>query len=1062
MVGTEATTDAFLKHNPRNRRGPSLSAAHLLHAWLACCLSLVVSTASAQTLVSTGASEPTKLLRASGETVYRWQTNDTDSYWLVGGVTLLYGEQQLSTDQALLVIDGEPGLIRTRIVALKGSTKSTTPISMTLLTGQVPQVQAPRYRGLPESPPELLRWLPSGDVSSNVDAAQSGDVAPAQYQQPQYQEPMSLQAPIPVPLPQVESLMQSPQVAIPVNPGFPEQTFPEPPIILPGGATTGGMQFFVGGGTRSIEIIKRGDVMAPQFETINRPEANETVIVARGGITVLIRDVTAQTPSGERLQLGTISLSADRVVGWLPLFTRMFDGSADLSQMDGELFLEGDIVFRQGDRVIYADSMYFNVSKEIGMVLDAEAISTVPNYQGVVRLKADVLQQVSRGNFIAFDAAVTSSRMGVPRYWLQSEQLQLEDRPRTIANPLGGPPIADSQPYLTSTNNFVYLGGIPILYWPTFATNLDVPTYYISGAKVTRDSVFGTQVLLDFNLLQLLGLRNAPPGIDWTLSTDYLSERGPAVGTNLNYNLPGFLGYPGPVHGALDAWVIDDSGTDTLGRDRRDLAPEQSTRGRALLRHQHYLPNDVEFIAELGYLSDRNFLEQYFENEWDQDTDHHSGLALNKYYYNNLFSLSANGQVNDFFQETEELPRFGHYLLGGSVLSNLLTYNAHNRVGYAKLNVADAPINPIEAAKFTTLPGEVGREGLIASTRQELAMPVQAGPVKFVPFVSGEAAHYGEAIDGDALTRLTGQAGLRASLPMWRFDPAVQSSLLNVRGLAHKIEFTGEYFYADSDTNFDELPLYDSLDDNAQEQFRRRFIFDTFGGALPRQFDPRTYALRQGLQSYVTSPSETVADDLQLARIGIHQRFQTKRGLPGRERIVDLLRLDADLNLYPNADRDNFGESIGPATYDLQYNLGDRVALLSDGYIDFFDDGLRSLSAGVRTSRPGLGDVYIGLMSLEGPISSTVLRSTLDYRLNEKYIVSAGSTYDFGSTGNVGQTFGFTRIGESFLVRMGINVDSGRDNVGVGFLIEPRFWPSARLGQIGGQLIPPPGVEGLE
>ena len=111
---------------------------------------------------------------------------------------------------------------------------------------------------------------------------------------------------------------------------------------------------------------------------------------------------------------------------------------------------------------------------------------------------------------------------------------------------------------------------------------------------------------------------------------------------------------------------------------------------------------------------------------------------------------------------------------------------------------------------------------------------------------------------------------------------------------------------------------------------------------------------------------------------------------------------------------------------------------------------------------PGKGNWYVGLLSLEGPISSTVVRSVVDYRMNEKWILSAGSTYDFGPTGNVGQAYGLTRIGESLLVRMGFNVDHGRDNVGVGFSVEPRFWPSKRLGRIGGTLIPPPGVEGLE
>ncbi len=90
----------------------------------------------------------------------------------------------------------------------------------------------------------------------------------------------------------------------------------------------------------------------------------------------------------------------------------------------------------------------------------------------------------------------------------------------------------------------------------------------------------------------------------------------------------------------------------------------------------------------------------------------------------------------------------------------------------------------------------------------------------------------------------------------------------------------------------------------------------------------------------MASPSDVIADDLQQVSFGLHQRWQTKRGLPGRERIVDLLQFDVDTYLFPKEDRDNFGETIGPTTYDMLYHVGDRVTLLSDGYFDFFDTGL--------------------------------------------------------------------------------------------------------------------------
>ena len=91
------------------------------------------------------------------------------------------------------------------------------------------------------------------------------------------------------------------------------------------------------------------------------------------------------------------------------------------------------------------------------------------------------------------------------------------------------------------------------------------------------------------------------------------------------------------------------------------------------------------------------------------------------------------------------------------------------------------------------------------------------------------------------VVRHFGQAGARASLPIWRVDPTLQSDLLNLNGLAHKVTLEAECFAADSDRSFDRLPLYDPVDDDSTEHFRRRFINSTFNVALPARFDERAY-----------------------------------------------------------------------------------------------------------------------------------------------------------------------------------------------------------------------------
>ena len=213
---------------------------------------------------------------------------------------------------------------------------------------------------------------------------------------------------------------------------------------------------------------------------------------------------------------------------------------------------------------------------------------------------------------------------------------------------------------------------------------------------------------------------------------------------------------------------------------------------------------------------------------------------------------------------------------------------------------------------------------------------------------------------------------------------------------------------------------------------------------------------------WVTASSSEIVDDMSQVRFGVNNRWQTKRGMPGRERIVDLVSLDTDFIYFPQADRDNFGESLGGMTYDFRYHVGDRLTLLSDGYFDIFSQGLKAVSAGAQISRPGFGNGYIGLLSLEGPISANILNGYVNYRMDDKWIFTSGAAFDFGETGNIGQNFGLTRIGESALIRVGLNVDHGRDNASFNFSVEPRFLPGGQLGALAGELIPPAGLFGIE
>jgi hypothetical protein len=615
---------------------------------------------------------------------------------------------------------------------------------------------------------------------------------------------------------------------------------------------------------------------------------------------------------------------------------------------------------------------------------------------------------------------------------------------------------------VTSTNNVVFVEGVPVFYWPVLATDAREPTFYIQKATIKNDSIFGTSIETDWNMYQLLGWQTPPEGTDWSISLDYLSKRGPAAGTKFTYDRDFLFNRPERTFGLADAWFIDDGGEDVLGIGRMGLIPEEDIRGRVLTRHRQELPNHWLLTAELGYISDRNFLEQYFEREWDEQPDARTGIELKQTLDNSSLALAIDTRINDFFMETEQLPRLDHFWIGQSLWTDRLTWYEHTSVGYFRQNPASVPVDPRDAATFGFLPYESPVEGERVATRQALELPLDAGPMKVVPFILGEAAHWGETLDQDDLQRVYGQAGLRTSLPIWAVDPAIESHLLNLHGLAHKITLEGEFSVTDASEDLSQFPLYDEIDDNNIQHFRRRLAFQTFGGPppVPLAFDERFYAVRRGLMDSVTGPTE-IAEDLKVFRLGLRQRWQTKRGPPENRRIIDWITLDTHAEVFPDED-ENFGENVGLIDYDFRWHVGDRLTLLSDGAADFFSQGGKLFSIGASLSRPPRGNLFLGFRSLEGPISSNVLLASYSYRMSPKWASSLGLTYDLSNNGAMGQTFTLTRIGESFLFSLGFNADRGRDNVGVAVALEPRFLPRTSFGRRTGIVVPPAGAYGIE
>ena len=249
---------------------------------------------------------------------------------------------------------------------------------------------------------------------------------------------------------------------------------------------------------------------------------------------------------------------------------------------------------------------------------------------------------------------------------------------------------------------------------------------------------------MNWNAFQIFNVEEVPENTTWSLSTDLLSERGVAFGTLYEYQRDDMFGLSGLSRGQLDAWGLQDHGTDNLGRDRRNVTPERDFRGRIFWQHRQLLRDGIQLSAEVGLISDRNFMEQFYERVWDQEKDPMTGVELKKITDNRVWNLAANIRVNNFFTQTDWLPKFDHYWLGESIFGDRATWHEHTSVGFGQLKPATTPLDVAEQAKFDLLAGEEQKySGIRAASRQEIDFPMQWGHIKVVPYLLGEAAYWG-------------------------------------------------------------------------------------------------------------------------------------------------------------------------------------------------------------------------------------------------------------------------------------------------------------------------------
>lgn len=726
-------------------------------------------------------------------------------------------------------------------------------------------------------------------------------------------------------------------------------------------------------------------------------------------------------------------------------------------------------------------------------------------------------------------ATMTGSRFPNPSYQIANRSVDVTRTVTGFIDPKTGKEVDDPNDpagapnlswYFDARQNVFWNGRIPFFYWPRIAGDIEDLQPPLRQISFQTNNYFGQQALLDFNGFRVIGAKR-PSWIDlWNIDVDYLSYRTkdfPALGTELGWygnDLIRDLTDPyhrirrAPEHftkdyfGYFDIWGLKDEGTDNLGSgpvvitngppgagsrgyQRSSFPSFQDMRGRFNFRHmQRFIPyndedhpfEDFRLQIESSYISDRHFIEQYYKRLFDTGLDLRNLAYLVYQKDNTAMSLMSEVNLQNFFTDTQWLPKFDYYRLGDSLLNNWFSYSQHSGLNYANTHT-DVMVNnpnlfayiPYDPISNTSTVFSAGR----FYTNHELDMPLNLWNVlRITPYIQGQAVGWTDQLGGGpdgrapngSLGRIWGAAGAHAEMTAWKVYPWVDSELWNVHGLNNKISLYADGRAAYSNVDLNRIAVQDDLDDNTYEFTRRYFALTNYtGGILPGPYDPRFLILRRAV-SPITGTTD-VQGTINTVLLGFHQRLQTKRGPEGRRRIVDYMTLDAHTTFFPTPSRDNFGKPFGQSMYNWQWFVGDRTSIISSGWFEFFDlvgskplnnytvrgnnpFGLNTITSGFSISRPPRGNLYLGYTVIDtGTLQTSALSSSISYWMSPKWYGTYATSYDFGNGILLASTFSFTRIGADYITSIGLTVDPQRQNYS-GFAIQiiPRLNPNMRLG----------------
>lgn len=371
---------------------------------------------------------------------------------------------------------------------------------------------------------------------------------------------------------------------------------------------------------------------------------------------------------------------------------------------------------------------------------------------------------------IATGALLTTDDLAKPGYYIKAHSLTITDG-KTF----------------TAKEATLYLGGVPVMYFPTYSRSLERHPNFWTATPGYR-SLYGPFLLSSYHYFWNTNVETA-------LNLDWRQKRGVGVGPEINYD----LGQWGQGRAEFYYTRDDNAGTNSLGQ------PLPVNRHFTTFTHQLEPWENFSAKAVVHEQGDPQVIHDFYEHDYRRDTQPKSFFEASQFWKNFSLDVLAQPQVNDFFRTVERLPDVKLTGLRQQIGETPVYYDTENSLAYLRYR------NGLVGGGVTT-----NYAAFRADSFHQLVLPETFfGWLNFTPRIGGRFTHYGTTERLKAITserdRWVVNTGAELNFKASQVWPGVKNDFFEVSGLRHIIEPSINYAYVPRpDRQPNELPQFDS------------------------------------------------------------------------------------------------------------------------------------------------------------------------------------------------------------------------------------------------------------